>query len=112
MGAARGASSLRVAEGVRGGVATLKSHLVGPQPVLEFDEELWIEGHAAVRRDVDARHPAPNAVGVELRVPRGVERVREIDASAVATDLDHLRPAIQRALAGLRVRRPPDDATD
>ena len=53
---------------------------------------------------VDLGHPAADAVRVELVVPRRVERVGEVDALAVAADLDHLRTAVQRLprLAGMR----------
>ena len=48
------------------------------------------------------------AVGIELRVPRRVERVGEVDPPPVAAHLDHLRPAVERlvrAASGARVRR-------
>ena len=83
-----------------------------PQPVLELDEELGIEGDAAVRRDVDLGHPPANPIGIELRVPGRIERVREVDAPAIAADLDHLRSAIEgaRFIAGMGLA--PNDATD
>ena len=61
---------------------------------------------------VELHHPAVDAVGIELRVDGAVERVGEIDAPAVAADLDHLRPAVERPVLGARMRRPRDDAAD
>ena len=46
-----------------------------------------------------------DALGIELRIDRAVERVGEIDPPAVAADLDHLRPAVQRPV--LRPDAPP-----
>ena len=61
-------------------------------------------------RRVELDHPAVDALGVELGVPGGVERVGQVDALAVARDLDHLRAAVQRA--GGRVRRALDDPAE
>ena len=48
------------------------------------------------RLRVDLDHPALDAVRIELVVDHAVERVREVDALAVAAHLDHLRPAVER----------------
>src|SRR5205814_5083470 len=69
-------------------------------------------GDAAVRRDVDLGHPPANAIGIELRVPGRIERVREVDAPAIAADLDHLRSAIEGARFTARMGLAPNDATD
>ena len=44
---------------------------------------------------VELHHPAVEAVVIELRVDRAVERVGEIDALPVAADLHHLRAAVR-----------------
>ena len=49
---------------------------------------------------------------VELVVPRSVERVRDVDATAVAAHLDHLRPARQPLVRRRGVRDPPDDPAE
>src|ERR1700733_5136348 len=51
-----------------------------------------------------------DAIGIELIVPGGIERVGPIDALAVAADLDHLRAA--RVSAAVRVGRASGDAAD
>ena len=45
-----------------------------------------------------------DAVGIELVVPRAIERVGHVDALAVTADLDHLRCAVQRLVRTRRVR--------
>src|SRR5262245_36545020 len=75
------------------------------------DEEARVEGDAAVRARVELHHPAVDAVRIELRIDRAVERVGEIDALSVPADLDHLRAAVQ-GTARPRVRRARDDAAD
>ena len=57
-------------------------------------------GDQAARRDIGVQlgHPRPDAVGIEHLVPRRLERVGDIDPSAVAADLHHLRPATQRQI--------------
>ena len=50
--------------------------------------------------------------GIELRVPRRVERVGEVHPPAVAAHLDHLRRAVERPVGRARMRRAPHDAAD
>src|SRR5438093_294942 len=99
--ASQGASPSGIAERVGGGIAPLQPDLVGAC-LAEVDQEALVELDAAVRVGVDPGQPALQPGRVELVVPGRVERVRHVDAPAVAADLDHLRPAGQRAL--LRVR--------
>src|SRR5687768_9403028 len=83
-----------VAVGVRGGVPSLQAYLVrAPSAeVLAVREEALVDAKTAGRGvGVDLRHPGADAVGEELVVPGAVERVGDVDASAVTTDLDHLR---------------------
>jgi hypothetical protein len=44
-------------------------------------------------------------------VPRRIKRVGEIDTFAIAADLNHLRPAIERLLRPARMSRAAHDAT-
>src|SRR5207248_9764008 len=97
----------RVAVRVRGSVAALEPHLVRAF-ALERHEEVGIHRDPALLLGVDLGKPAADAVGIELRVPRRVERVRQVDASAVPADLDHLRAAVELATFG--VRRARDDS--
>src|SRR3954449_6034658 len=100
---------LRVAIRVRGGVAAIQPHLVCAQPV-ELDEEPLIKFHSALRVHIELHHPTLQSIRVELLVPRGVERIGEIDALAVAADLDHLWATVKRLVRFARVSRPAHEA--
>ena len=78
----------------------------------DSQEEPAVQLHAAFGPHVDLGHPAADAVRIELVVPRRVEPVGEVDALAVAADLDHLRAAVQRLSGLARVRRAADDAAE
>src|SRR5215217_2666022 len=91
----RGPRRLRIAVGVGRGVAALQAHLMWPL-VTEVEEEVGVEGHPTGRVSVELDHPALDALGIELRVPGQVEGVGDIDAAAIAADLDHLRSAVER----------------
>src|SRR3954449_3253344 len=93
--------AVRVARRVAAREANLVRALAG-----ELDVEVGVDLQVAVAVELD--HPAVDALRVELAVPARVERVRQVDALAVAAHLDHLRPAGQ--LARRRVRRAADDA--
>ena len=79
-----------VAVGVRGGVAALQAHLMRPL-ALKSHKEVRIDLHPAVGIGVDLRHPSAQPLGIELLVPRRVQRVGQIDPAAVAAQLHHLR---------------------
>src|SRR5688572_15848997 len=103
-----------VAIGVRGGVPTLQAYLVRSPPaeVLAVWEEAVVDAEPAGRGiGVDLRHPGADAVREELVVPGAVQRVGDVDAPAVAADLDHLRAAGQPVGRRGRVRRPAGDPT-
>src|SRR5439155_11044274 len=86
-------------------------HLVGPLAAFrELDEEVRIDPEITAGFGVELDQPALDAVGVELRVPAGVQRVGQVDALAVAADLDHLRAAVDRTCG--RVGALADDAAD
>src|SRR5262245_50217051 len=70
---------LREAVGIRAGVSAFEVHLVGPHAV-ELDEAGGIERHAAVLLHIDLRKPPLDAVGIELIVPRAIQRVGHVDA--------------------------------
>src|SRR3954453_23985599 len=100
-------SSRREAVRVTRGVAALQADLVRALAV-ELDEEVGVDREVAVAVELD--HPAVDALGVELLVPARVQRVRQVDALAVAAHLDHLRPAGQ--LAPRRGAGAADDAAE
>src|SRR5436190_16547150 len=62
----------------------------------EIHEESAVDLHPAFGFGVQLHHPALDAFRIKLSVPRRVKRVGEIDALAVAAELDHLRSAVQR----------------
>src|ERR1700757_1810735 len=79
---------------------------------LKLDEELFIEFHPARWMGIDLYHPTLYTVGIELLVPRGVERVGEISALTVAAELNHLRTAVESLLGLLWVRAWAHDAAN
>src|SRR5436190_1680499 len=102
---------VRITVGVRRSVAPFQPKLVRAQPV-ELNKEFLVEFHPTLWVGIDLYHPTLYPIGIELFVPRRVQRVGEVDALAVAADLDHLRTAIQSLLGLLRVCRPAHDATE
>src|ERR1700752_5544469 len=79
---------------------------------VELDKELFVELHPALWVQIDFRHPALNAIGIKLLVPRGIEGVSKVAALAVAADFDHLRTAVESLLGFLRVSRSAYDAAE
>src|SRR5712664_1296887 len=78
--------------------------------LLELGEESVLQAQPATGLRVDQRRPAPDALRIELLVPAAIQRVGQIDALAVAADLDHLRPTVEGPAAG--VRGLPGDASE
>src|ERR1700691_3403907 len=72
--------------------------------VLEFKKELRIERHSTRGLGIELYHPAANSVRIELHVPRRVQGVREIDATSVAAQLDHLWSPVQTVAGNFRMR--------
>src|SRR3954452_1172305 len=87
-------------EDLGGAVAALEAHLVGASgaggAVVEVDEEIAVDLHAAVGRAVDSEQPGAQ-LGVELVVPGRVQRVGDVEPAPVQRQLDHLRPAVEVA---------------
>src|SRR5262249_46784528 len=102
---------VRVTIRVRRSVATFQPYLVGTQ-LVKLDKESFIQFHAAVGARVDLHHPTLYSIGIELLVPGGVERVGKVHALAVATNLDHLRSAVESLRGLLRVRAAADYSTE
>src|SRR5579883_3072182 len=98
----------RITERIGGSVAALQADLMGPF-VLKWNKEIRVKGHATGRVDINLGHPSAYALGIELRVNRRIERIRDIHPSAVAADLEHLRTAVERA--ALRMGRVGRDST-
>ena len=69
------------------------------RPVVEVDEEVVVDLHAAVRVAVDPQKPGTQ-VRVELVVPAAEQRVGPPEPLAVEAQLQHLRPPGQRAPRG------------
>src|SRR5215470_9234282 len=86
-------------------------NLMAAQSV-EFQKELGIDLHAALRTGIELDHPALHALGIKLFVPRSVERIGEIDAAAIATEFDHLRATVERDLRPRGVRRTANDTAE
>ena len=63
----------------------------------KVDEKVGVDFQAAVGVGVDLRHPTADAFGVELGVQGGIERIGRVEPLAVATDLHHLRRAVERS---------------
>ena len=82
----------RIAERVGLGVAPLKTDLVNTI-IIRLNEESIVEADAALRVDIELRHPTANTRGIELLIPGGVQRVGEVDPFSVPAHLDHLRSA-------------------
>ena len=80
--------------------------------VAAFQEEIFVKRDAAVATGVQFHHPTVYAIGIELLVPRGIKRVRKIDPFAIPAHFHHLRPAGQRLVWFLRVRRAIDDSAN
>ena len=87
----------RIAERVGGRVAPLEPDLMNAV-IVRLHKEFVIECDPALWRGIEFHHPASDARWIELFIPRGVERIGEIDALTVATDFNHLRAATQRFL--------------
>src|SRR6202008_1801262 len=68
---------------------------------IEVDEEVRIQGVAAIGLPVELRQP-PLQAGIELVVPGRVQRVADIHALAVKRVLEHLRTAVESP-GGLRM---------
>src|SRR5258705_12903024 len=106
----RSNSNRRIAERVGRAVAALKPDLMGPVSIGEAPPVVLCQLKAAARarigHDLGARH----SVGIELVIPRRVERVGPIHSFAVATDLYHLRTA--RIVLAARVGRAADNSSD
>src|SRR6516225_2981646 len=77
---------------------------------VKLQEEVLVQRHSAFRLGINLDHPTLYALGVELVVDGGIERVGEVDAPAVAADFDHLRPAVERLVGLLRVPGAPNDS--
>src|SRR5262249_10491508 len=69
---------------IRRAIAAFEPNLVRPVRSRPLDEELLIEGYAAIRAGVEFDHPTLDAVRIELRIDGAIERVGEIDPLSIA----------------------------
>jgi hypothetical protein len=51
--------------------------------IFRLHKKFGIECDPALWRDIEFHHPASDARRIELFIPRGVERIGEVDALAV-----------------------------
>src|SRR5882672_3507007 len=72
---------------------------------VEGREEIRVDRHSARRLAIHLRDPASNSFRIELSVPSSVQRVRNVNAAAVAAELDHLRRAVERSALRMRALR-------
>jgi len=93
----------RVTIGIRGRVSALQAHLMRQVALGPGQEEIVIKRDPALGLRVDLDHPALDPVWIKLVVNGAVERIGEVDAASIATDLDHLRATIE-GLMVLRMR--------
>src|SRR5439155_156367 len=104
---ARSRKTKRIARGIASFEANLMNAIVAA-----FQEEIFVKRDAAVATGVQFHHPTVYAIGIELLVPRGIKRVREIDSFAVAAHFHHLGAASERLVWLLRMRRAIDNAAN
>src|SRR5262249_62388181 len=90
----------RIAIRIRRTVAPLQADLMRPVALRPIDEEFRIEPYSSCGIGVELHHPAVDTLWIELRIDRAIKRVGEINAPAVAADLDHLRSTIELAVLG------------
>src|SRR5687768_1332383 len=83
-----------IAERVRRRITALEPNLVRAV-ITKLYEEVGIGAQTAIGGRIQFGHPPLDAGGVELLIPRDIQRVGDIHPPAVAADLDHLRPTIQ-----------------
>src|SRR6476619_7089602 len=74
---------------------------MGEEPLVNAQPDLGV--------DVELGHPGADAVGVELLVPRAVERVGEVHPLPVSADIDHVWTAGQWHLGHRGMRGTTDD---
>src|SRR3984893_1541167 len=106
----RSNSNRWIAERIRRAIAALESNLMRPVSVREAYPVVLCQLEAAARVRIGHDLSAWHAVGIELVVPRRVERVGPIDPLAVAADLNHLRTACIHL--AVRVRCAASNAAD
>ena len=80
--------------------------------IVRLHKEFGIERDPALWCGIELHHPASHTRWVELFIPRGVERIGEIDTLAIATDFNHLGAAAQRLVGLSRMRCLAYDSTD
>src|SRR5271167_2940389 len=71
-------------------------------------EELRIDFEAPVWAGIDDSNPAADTLGIELRIPRPVQRIAQVNPASVPAQLQHLRTAVQ--CTGFEMRSMRDNA--
>src|SRR4029077_1447001 len=80
-----------VAERIRRAIAALKPDLMRPVSVRKAHPVVLCQLEAAARVRIGHDFSGWHAAGIELVIPRRIERVGPVDPLAITTDLDHLR---------------------
>src|SRR5262245_24248979 len=101
----------REAVRIGAGIAALQVDLVRAHAV-EFQKSGAIEFDTAGRAGVDFGQPSLDAVGIELLVPRPIQRVGDVEALSVAADLDHLWCAVQGCVRTRWMRLSSNDSSN
>src|SRR5262245_51657072 len=70
-------------------IAALQPHLVQTRLTC-MQEEVRVQFHATSWLGIDADHPSFQQVRIELIIPGTIKTVCQVDAFAVAADLNHL----------------------
>src|SRR5207245_11559715 len=92
---ARARAEARKTEGIARGIAAFEADLVNTI-IAALNEKVFVEADAALWVSLKLDHPTTHAIGIELFIPRGVKRIREIDTFSVAAYFHHLWSASQR----------------
>src|SRR5262249_25547684 len=85
--------------------------LMGTKPV-KLQEEIRVEANTPLRKHVQLRHPASNAIRIKLLIPSCIERVSQIDTTAVAAEFHHLRPTVQQRAGSAKMGISPHYASN
>src|SRR5215831_5105174 len=78
----------------------------------ELHKEALVKRDAAAVADVELDHPSLYAIGIELIVPRTIERVGEVHALSVTADLHHLWRTVKFLSWPGRMLASADDTAD
>src|SRR5690348_16955982 len=64
--------------------------------LVELEQEIAIELKLTFCTDICLDHPSADTVRIELLIPSRVQRIRQVNATAITADFDHLGPTVKR----------------